>query len=350
MLRHPLTLILAVLATLATGTILAGPAAASTSTVRVGIANQNIDMFSAPAWQALKMKRTRHVVKWDAIDDPAQIAALDAFVLAARAKKVEVLLHISTDNFTIGKGTLPSRTTYKKKVGALISRYYPLGVRDWGVWNEANDRTQPTYKSPTRAADFFKDMWGMLDNSNRCGRTVTNKCRIIALDILDGSTASQQGNARSYIKRFYGRLSSTWDKRARIVGLHNYSDTNRKKRSGTKNVISTVKKYNKTPRIWMTETGGVLKIGETGSFTCNPNSASSVKKAESRASSAVAWMFRLASDYKRDIDRIYVYQWTGTSCSKDVRFDSGLTRADASLRPAYTRVKNTVRDSKLFKP
>ncbi|PTL60368.1 hypothetical protein [Paraconexibacter algicola] len=348
--RFSRTLILTLLATLAGGTALAGPASASSSTVRVGIANQNTDMFGAPAWQALKMKRTRHVVKWDAIDHPDQIRAIDQFVDTARANRVEVLLHISTDNFTIGKGKLPSTATYRKKVGALVSRYYPKGVRDWGVWNEANDRTQPTYKNPARTADFFKEMWRLLDNSNRCGSKVTSRCRIVALDVLDGSTSSQLGNTRSFIKRFYSRLSPTWDKRARIVGVHNYSDTNRKKRGGTKNAISTVKKYVKSPRIWLTETGGVLKIGNTGSFTCNPASASSVRRAESRASSAISWMFRLATDYKKDVDRLYIYKWTGTSCVDEVRFDSGLTRLDGSLRPGYARVKSTVEKSKLFKP
>lgn len=332
--------------------LLGAPAVAhgSTSTVRVGIANQNASMFDAANWQSLKMKRTRHVVKWNAIDSPGQLAAIDAFVDAARSHGVSVLLHVSTDDFTIGKGTLPSAATYRRKVGKLVARYYPRGVRDWGVWNEANDRTQPTYKNPARAADYFRQMWSLLASSRRCGSRVTSKCQIVALDLLDGATRKQQAATRSYITRFYKRLNRTWDRRARTVGLHNYSDTNRRKRTGTKNVITQVKRFTRKPRIWMTETGGVLKIGTTGDFRCNPNSRTSVRRAESRASSAIAWMFRLAKDYRRDIDRVYVYQWTGTDCSDAVRFDSGLTRSDGSPRPGYTRLRSTVRASKLFKP
>ena len=37
---------------------------------------------------------------------------------------------------------------------ALVRRYRPLGVREWGAWNEVNHKTQPTWKSPKRAAQF----------------------------------------------------------------------------------------------------------------------------------------------------------------------------------------------------
>lgn len=320
-------------------------ASATSSTVRVGIADQSASMFSASAWKSLDLQRTRYFIKWNAAEDPAQLAAADAFVDAARKSGTDVLLHISTNDFKIGKGTLPSTATYRREVGKLVKRYYARGVREWGVWNEANDRTQPTYKSPTRAADYFKEMWNLLNDSNRCGSTVTKKCRIVALDILDGRTSKDQGNARSYIKRFYGRLSSTYDKRASIVGIHNYTDTNRKGRSGTKNVITTAKKYNKSARFWLTETGGIVKLGDTGDFTCK---ASTVAKAEKRASSAVSWMFTLAKDYRKDVDRLYVYQWSGTDCT--TRFDAGLTRLDGSARPALSTVGKQIKASSVLKP
>lgn len=236
MLRRSALLLL----TASAGLAAAAPgASATTSTVRVGIADQSANMFASPSYKALDLKRTRYFIKWNAIRDPALLAQADAFVEAARAEDVDVLMHISTDNFTPGKGTLPSRARYRRDVGAL---YYAKGVREWGVWNEANDRTQPTQRNPARAADFFVEMWRLLDNSNRCGSKVTPKCRIVALDILDGKTKKDQGNARSYIRRFYSRLSPTYDRRANIIGIHNYTDTNRRGRSGTKNVIKEAKK------------------------------------------------------------------------------------------------------------
>jgi hypothetical protein len=325
-------------------------ASATTSTVRVGIADQSAAMFSSPRYQALDLQRTRYFIKWNAADDPALLAQADAFVAAARARGVDVLMHVSTDDFDVGEGTLPSPARYRSSVGKLVSRYYARGVREWGVWNEANDRTQPTYKSPTRAAEYFVELWRMLDNSNRCGATVTRKCRIVALDILDGRTKKDQGNARSYIRRFFAKLSPTYDRRASVIGIHNYTDTNRRGRSGTKNVITEAKKGNRNANFWLTETGGIVKLGNTGDFTCSATSTTSQRRAESRANRAVSWMFTLAKEYRRDVDRLYVYQWTGSDCARDVRFDAGLTRRNGSARPGLNTVVRQLRDSSILRP
>lgn len=344
--RLPLLALLALLGLAAT----APGALATTSTVRVGIADQSAAMFSSPRYDALDQQRTRYFIRWNAAEDPAQLAQADAFVAAARAKGVDVLLHISTEDFRPGKGILPTPAKYRSEVGKLVSRFYARGVREWGVWNEANDRTQPTYKSPTRAAQYFVELWRLLDDSNRCGASVTKKCRIVALDILDGRTSKDRGNARSYIRRFYGKLSSTYDRRASIVGIHNYTDTNRRGRAGTKNVITEARRYNRRARFWLTETGGIVKLGSTGDFTCSATSAASRKRAESRANRAVSWMFTLAKEYRRDVDRLYVYQWTGSDCARDVRFDAGITRRDGSARPALSTVARQLKASSILKP
>ncbi len=341
--------VLALLAVLAAA-ILPSGAAASKKSVNVGIANQNTAMFADSQWERLDMKRTRHIVKWNAIDDPRQIAAIDAFVEAANDKDIDVLLHISTEDFTPGKGELPTPREYKRKVGDLIDRYYPEGVREWGVWNEANDRTQPTQRHPDRAAEYFMEMWRLLSKSDRCGKDLTRKCRVVALDLLDGRSNSLRGQTRSYIRKFYKRLNNTYDRRARFIGLHNYSDTNRKGRGGTTNVIRELRRHNKRYRLWLTETGGIVKLGDSGDFKCDPDSSSSVKRAERKAASSISWMFRLAADYRKNIDRVYIYQWTGTSCIDEVRFDSGLVRLDGSRRPGWYRVFRKLRDSKIFRP
>jgi hypothetical protein len=341
-------LVAPVLLTAVVGLVSAPGAQATSSTVRVGIADQSTGMFSSASYKALGLKRTRYVIRWNAADDPAELQRADAFIAAAKADKVSVLLHISTDNYTPREAKLPSVAQYRSKVGALIARYYPMGVREWGVWNEANDRTQPTYRSPARAAQFFKAMWSMLARSSRCATTVTGRCTIVGLDILDGRTKGDQGNARSYIRRFYKELSPTYDRRARIVGIHNYTDTNRHGTSGTKNVITETRKAVKSARFWLTETGGVVKLGNTGSFTCRATSPSSVARAEERAKSAVSWMFSLAKRYRSSIDRLYVYQWSGTSCT--TRFDAGLTRLDGTPRPALAVVRSQLRASSILKP
>ena len=290
------------------------PAAAQARThVRVGIADQHATMFDAPAYQRLKLKRTRYFVRWDAVRHPADLAAVKAYVRRARSAHVRVLVHISTNDLRERKAKLPSVRQYRRDVGRLVRQLRPLGVREWGAWNEVNHKTQPTWKSPKRAAQFFTTM-----------RSICKGCSIVALDALD-----QAGVAR-YIRRFYKALGSK-RRYARIVGIHNYSDTNRASHHGrgTKAIINAVRRYgNRRTQFWLTETGGVVNFGH--SFPCN----------ERRAATSVGRMFRLARSNRRYIKRLYVYNWSGASCNG---FDTGLTRADGSLRPAYNTLRKYLR-------
>jgi hypothetical protein len=285
------------------------PAAAQARTnVRVSIADQHASMFDAPAYQRLKLKRTRYFIRWDAIRQPADLAAVEAYVRRARKSHIKVLVHISTNDLRERKAKLPSVAQYRRDVGRLVRKLRPLGVTEWGAWNEANHKTQPTWKSPKRAAQFFKTM-----------RSICKGCSIVALDALD------QAGVTRYIRRFYAALGSK-RRYARIVGIHNYSDTNRASHHGrgTKAIINAVRRYNRGTKFWLTETGGVVNFA---SFKCN----------EKRAATSVGRMFQLARSNRRHIKRLYVYNWTGADCRG---FDTGLTRADGSLRPAYNTLRS----------
>ena len=293
--------------------LLALPGAAQARTnVRVSIADQNQAMFDAPAYRALHLKTTRYFIRWDAIRSPADLARADAYVRRARAAHVRVLMHISTNDFTPKRAHLPSVAEYRRSVGTLVRRYRRLGVREWGAWNEVNHKTQPTWKSPKRAAQYFKTM-----------RALCRGCTIVALDILD------QAGATRYIQRFYRALGSS-RRFARIVGIHNYSDTNRAthRGRGTRSIILAVRTFNRRTQFWMTETGGVVNFGR--SFPCN----------EQRAAKSVSRMFGLARSYRRYIKRLYVYNWTGSDCNG---FDTGLTKANGQLRPAYYTLRKYLR-------
>jgi len=293
--------------------LLAVPGAAQARTnVRVSIADQNVHMFDASAYRALKLKTTRYFIRWDAIKHPDHLAVADAYVRRARSAGVRTLLHISTNDLTPKRSHLPSVSEYRRNVGALVRHFRKLGVREWGAWNEANHKTQPTWNNPRRAAQYFRTM-----------RSLCRGCSIVALDVLD-----QAGSTR-YIQRFYRALGSS-RRFARIVGVHNYSDTNRAthRGRGTKRIINAVRRYNRRSQFWLTETGGVVNFGR--SFPCNEN----------RAAQSVARMFSLARSNRRYIKRLYIYNWTGASCNG---FDTGLTRADGSLRPAYSTVRNYLR-------
>jgi hypothetical protein len=286
--------------------------AATRYNVAVAVADQSPTMFSQPAWKALKVKKTRYFIPWDAAKHPDQLAQADRYVDAARKAHVGVLMHISTNDLRAGKAKLPTVSTYKKYVGKLVKRYKAKGVKEWGAWNEANHKTQPTWRSAARAADFFKAMRGLC-------RGCTN---VVALDVID------QAGVAGYIDRFYKRLGS-YKRFARVVGIHNYSDTNRYRSRGTSTIIRQVKRYNRSTNFWLTETGGVVNFGR--SFPCS----------QKRASKAVGYMFTLVKQFRRDVKRLYAYNWTGAGCNG---FDAGLVNADGSMRPAYaTFKKNAVR-------
>ncbi len=302
-----LTLLL--LAGLLAPALLAPTAQAQSKTrVAIGIGDQSPAMFSNPAYQALGIKKVRYFIDWDAMKVPAKRERAEAYVAAARAAGDRVFMHVNTNDFTPKKAKLPSVREYRRDVGRLVRHFRKKGVREWGVWNEANHKSQPTWDNPRRAAQYYREM-----------RRLCRGCTILGLDILD-----QAGDAR-YIQRFMAALPSSIRRSSSLrVGIHNYSDTNRKRSRGTARIIRTVKRYNRRASFWLTETGGVVNFGR--SFPCN----------ERRAANRVGYMFTLAKKYRRDIDRLYAYSWTGEDCQG---FDAGLTRSDGSLRPAYEHVQ-----------
>jgi hypothetical protein len=302
--------VLLLLAGLAACLVLVPPAAQARTGVRVGIGDQSVSMFDQSAFQRAKLERVRYFIAWNAMDDDAARLAARAFVQRARSGGFSVLLHVSTDNLEIKKATLPSVAQYKSKVGRLVSYFRGLGVREFGAWNEVNHDSQPTYRSPTRAAQFFREMYRMV-------KPHCSSCAVVALDVLD------QTGVESYMRSWYRALSATYRRRATLVGIHNYGDVNRVRTTFTRSIIRESHKYNGATRFWFTETGGIVKFGS--SFPCST----------SRAASRLKNMFKLARTYHSSgVERAYVYNWTGAGC--DARFDAGLTTPSGSSRPAYT--------------
>src|SRR5687768_9934903 len=129
---------------------------AATFPVAVGIGDQSVAMFDNPLFQALAVRKVRYFVKWDMVDRPGELALADAWVNRAVALRQQVLMHVSSNDLTnLKQARLPSVSEYKQKVGALVDRYRPLGLRTWGAMNEANHASQPTWNSPEQAAKYF---------------------------------------------------------------------------------------------------------------------------------------------------------------------------------------------------
>jgi hypothetical protein len=288
------------------------PAAASAKThVAVGLGDQHASTFSASAFRALHIKKARYFIRWDAAKVPSAMAAADEYVRAARAAHVRVLLHFSTNNFAHGRAKLPSTKSYRKYVGKLVRHYKALGVREFGVWNEENHSSQPTYKNARRAAGFYRTL-----------RSLCRGCTIVALDVLD-----QRGVA-GYISRWFNALPRSYRSKRIIVGIHNYSDTNRKRSRGTAAIIRATRSHNRRAQFWLTETGGVVNFGRA--WPCN----------EKRAASRISYMFKLAKKFRHTVKRLYAFSWTGNDCQG---FDAGLVRADGTTRPGYRTFKARAR-------
>jgi hypothetical protein len=302
------------------------PAIASAATartkigIRIAIGDQSPEMFSSPFYHALHLKLTRYFIEWNAIDQPDVLARADQFVAAARLNGVSVLMHVSTDNISAApRSALPSVRAYRRKVNALIRHFKPQGVKEWGAWNEANHRSQPTQNNPARAARYFMQM-----------RSVCRNCTIVALDVLD------QAGVEQYVHRFFAALGRSKARYARIVGIHNYSEVNRRLRKGsnrypgTSRIIGAARTHNREAKFWYTETGGHVKLFGT----CDVN----------RAADRTVYMFSLAKRFRKFIRRLYTYNWTPTqTCDGATRFDAGIVEPDGTPRPAYHVIRSRLR-------
>jgi hypothetical protein len=297
-----MTLLLAALAAL----VLCAPASAN---YRVGLSEQSAATFDQPLWQNLKLKRVRYVVPWDFYrgDGTAEVTS---FMNSARAHKQDVLVMFTARRgcYTNGKYSkskacrAPSKKTYTTAFRKFKAAF--PWVKTYAPWNEANHVSQPTSKSPKRAADYYSVL-----------RRYCKGCKILGADVLD------QSNVKTWLRSFI-RYSHN---RARIWGLHNYKDVNRHQSKGLRNVLKTV-----PGEVWLTETGGITTFVSSG-----------FKTSASRAASATKYMFQLADrydsrkrGYKSKVTRVYVYRWWG---EPDGRFDSGLVNPDGSPRPAFAQ-------------
>jgi hypothetical protein len=297
--------------------VLAIPAGAQAA-VTVGIAENNPQMFSDPLFTKLGVKQARVVVSWNVTsrhgDD--EINRVSQYLDAARASGVTPLVtfeHARGDATICNKRKnrkkiqckLPTAKQYEKNIRAF-KKLFPF-VKNVVPWNEINHFTQPTYKNPKTAARF-----------TTIARKVFKGGTVVAADILDqaDNTRAKHPTYRSatrYVKKFRRYYKGP----RKVCGVHNYSDINRFRTTGTKAVIKALG----CKQIWLTEAGGIYKF--TG-----------FKASQSRQLKATKYMFKVTKRIKK-IKRLYVYTWFGGVTS---RFDSGLV-ANGKARKAYAEVR-----------
>ena len=300
------------------GLALVGAAPASAA-YRVGVGEQNRQMFDSPSWQSLKLKRVRYLVPWDYATHQDQRAAFDQYMLRARAARQDVLV-----TFTARRGCYlpsgryskakvcraPSASEYRNAFGMFDAKF--PWVKTYSAWNEINHKSQPTFKSPRTAAGYYN----VLRAQARRGRF-----RVMAADMLD---TPNMGRYLASFRRYAKGSPKLW-------GLHNYGDVNRRRTTYTKQMLRTV-----PGEVWLTETGGIVKL------------LPSFKPSESRAAARTKGMFRLADTYdtrrrgmRSKITRLFVYSFYGAE--PGARFDAGLVNPDGTPRKAFSVFANNAR-------
>jgi hypothetical protein len=285
----------------------------SQAAISVGIGEQDASMFTDPLFTKLKVKRARYFPSWNVALKKKEAAWLDIWVGQAQAAGVEPLISFSAalgSRCPAKPCKLPSVSEYTKAFKAFRKRWPQVKVVS--PWNEANHRSQPTFKNPKRAAQYYNVV------RSRC-----SGCKIVAADVID------EVNMESWLKTF--RRTA---KKPKIWGLHNYRDTNLRKgqvTGGTRRLVKAVK-----GQVWLTETGGIVKFVLPSGGTLFPFS-------ESRANKAVKRMFSLAKKYRSRIKRLYIYNWRQPLLSN--RFDAGLVKRSGKARPAYSTVRRTLNES-----
>jgi hypothetical protein len=304
--------------------VLAVPATAEAK-YSVGIGEQNANVFDNSAWQSAKLKRIRYMVPWDWQKHDYQVSS-DAYWLGrAQAAKQDVLVAFTAPRgcYTNGKYAkrrkackAPSASAYRKQFRAFDAKY--PWVKTYSAWNEINHVSQPTYKSPKKAAQYYNTL------RSDCRK---RKCKVMAADLLDTS------NMLSYLRKFkrYAKGSP------KLWGLHNYQDVNRFTSADTLSLLRNVR-----GEVWLTETGGFAGFGRHFKYSLK------------RQTKATKWMFKLADRYdnrrngaKAKLTRLYVYSWFGlprTKANKKANpFDAGLVYASGKTRPVYKTFKAKVK-------
>jgi hypothetical protein len=304
------------------GCSLAAAAEKSDAAVLVGIGDQDASMFQDALFSQIGFKKARYFPSWNvALKGHEEEAGwLDQWLREAQTTNTEPLI-----SFFAALGSrcpkrpckLPTVREYTKAFRAFRTKWPDVKVIS--PWNEANHRSQPTFKNPKRAAQYYNVV-----------RKYCRGCKIVAADVID------EVNMERWLKVFKKTA-----KKPRIWGLHNYRDTNKRKGQrlgGTKRLLKAVK-----GEVWLTETGGIVKFVLPNRHTLFPHS-------ESRANRATKRMFELAKRYRSRIKRLYIYHWKQPDPNNpNNRFDAGLIRFNGTARPAYTTVLNQL-GTRTFNP
>jgi hypothetical protein len=293
----PLLLLIAAVASV-------GGASAAQAKVAIGIADNKSDMFTDPRFSALKVKYVRVMVPYDAMHDAKLRTWLDGWMAGAKAAGQTPLVTFDRSQ---------KRTSYNPSAAQMatslkdVRKRYPF-VKEFATWNEANINKQP---------ETVARWWSAM-------RKACPTCTILGADLLD------RNNVGTWAQRFVKAAKRT----PKVWGLHNYTDANTLKTTGTRKLLAAVK-----GAVWFTETGGVVKR--------NNGSGTNFPTGPTHAAKATKFVFSTLAKLSPRVQRVYVYHWdtgVGNAVEMDGRtWDSGLIGPDDKPRPSLAVLQTVLK-------
>jgi hypothetical protein len=306
--------------------LIAGGATTTANALVAGIGDQNASTFSDPNFKKLKVKRTRLIVAWDAINHADGRARLDDWMNAAKAAKLKVLVAFnptSGSRCPASPCVIPSAKSYTNAFKAFRKRY--SFVKEFNFWNETNSATQPT--GPTRSSVLKKTAALYRAARAACGR----KCTVTGPDLLDQGVGDARRSVRvrnqKRMKKWVGLFLRYARSYPKIWGIHNYGDTNYGRSTGTAFMLRSIATRG---QVWVTETGGIYAFTQQSGKVVFKASASRQAKATTNA-------YKIARKYKSRITRLYYYQWKKNNANDF--FDAGIVAFNGVPRPAYAALR-----------
>ena len=285
---------------------------------------QKPQMFASPAWQSLQLRASALPRSVGLGTGPGRRPRSLAFMAAARAHRQDVLV-----TFTAHRGCyvappllaqprLPRAgrrgPTARRSAGSTTGSPW---VRTYSAWNEVNHISQPTFRQPAarrpllprccaaRAAGAASASWPPTCSTPRtCARYVRSFLRQRPGAPAAVGTAQLPGRQPPHVGGHARRCSAS-----------------------------------SRAAVWLTETGGVVKFGNSRQF----------RYSESRAARRTRWMFRLAGRYDtrrrglRSSDHAALRLPAGSAQPPGAHFDAGLVSPDGTPRRAYSVVAEHAR-------
>ena len=279
--------------------VLVALAAAAPAQARfvLGIGDQSTAMLDDARFTALGLTDTRIVVPYDVATDPVQLARYAPFLDAAHARGIRVLVAFGARRRLDAPAVACART--RRAVRAFRARFpwvRDLGDVERGQPRLAADGAPPgpggaALQRPARRVPRLPD--------RRRGRPRPGWLR----DAGSGRSAAPPAGRGS------GACTTTSTSTA----------------TATSPSRACAAATGGRGQVWLTETGGVVRFARSFGYD------------ERRAARSTRHVLRIAA--RRNVRRVYLYQWTGAPLG--ARWDSGLVAADGRARPALNVVEPT---------